>query len=55
VEAVIAGRSAGALRRAVYHEVTSEVGKNLRECVIRIDDADKVPPDSNAKRAGHGN
>jgi hypothetical protein len=39
----MAGRASGALRRAVYREVTDEAGRNLKFCVRRIDDADKVP------------
>ena len=44
VEAAVAGRQAGVLRRAVYREVADLEGggKNLRECVRRIDGADEV-------------
>ncbi len=33
MEAVTASCRAGALRRAVCHNVTNQAGKNLRECV----------------------
>ncbi len=35
----MASGKSGALRRAVYHVVTDDEGKNLRDCVRRIDGA----------------
>ncbi len=42
MEAAVVNGRAGVLRRAVYHDVASEEGKNFRDCVRRIDGIDTV-------------
>ncbi len=37
MEAVIAGCKAGLLRRALYFQVANEPGKNLKDCLRRVD------------------
>ncbi len=46
VEAVVASRRSGALRKAVYHNVANDAGKNLRDCVKRVDGCHKAKPNT---------